>query len=175
MDGRGKKQAQGQAQERRLCRWNVVIYRDTAFNHLQGKCSAVQHYQHRKPVIYLSLCHAGGVHKRAGAGIAANHKLLAPLQNKAAQMLQHSEPAEAERIDPSAVEPVDASLEVSQCDPEEDLFPVEELHSPPKEPTAQWQPYKKPKDIKSLDLDTILIPQPEKFQSSNKVRRTSQN
>ncbi|CAL8468273.1 g7813 [Coccomyxa elongata] len=104
---------------------------------------------------------AGGVHKRAGAGIAANHKMLAPLQKKAAQLLQHSDPAEAERIDPSAVEPVDASSEVSQCDPEEDPFPVEELHSPTKEPTAQWQPYKKPKDIKSLDLDTILIPQPK--------------
>ncbi len=77
-------------------------------------------------------------------------------------MLQHSEPAEAESLNPNALEAVHASSEMSQCDPEDDPFPAEELQSPTKEPTIQWLPYKKPKGIKSLDLDTLLIPQPSK-------------
>ena len=109
-----------------------------------------------------SQCHAGGVQKTSGAGIAAKHKTLAPLQRKAVQMLQHSEPAEAESLNPNAHEAVHASSTMSQCDPEDDPFPAEELQSPTKEPIMQWLPYKKPKGIKSLDLDTLLIPQPSK-------------
>ena len=101
--------------------------------------------------------------KRAASGRGAVHRTVTTPRKAVQAPLPQEEPAEfdghshAAAAAEAAAEAAEEASDMSQGDQEDDPFPVEPLQSPAKESAGNWKPYKKPKNVRSLDLDTICM------------------
>ena len=115
---------------------------------------------------------AGDVRKRAASGKGPAQRILTT-PKKAVQAPLPEEPAESDESSHAAAEAVENESDMSQGEVEEDPFPVEPLQSPARDAAGKWEPYKKPKNVRSLDLDCICMTQPKKPRTASVVESDS--
>ncbi len=84
------------------------------------------------------------------------------------------EPADSDVHGDATAEPAEHGSDMSQGEPGVDPFSVEPLQSPAKGSAGNWEPYKKPKNVRSLDLDTICMSQAKKPRAAKMESEASQ-